>query len=216
MGVPAFEITTRSPADQGAYEAVVAGAAGHLGTEAAEGREHIDRIANITPPVDPAVARRRSANRVLLAAAVVTAGSAAAQLGAGGPAFSTASTAGLLWSAGALGGAVGTSLLAVPVLPRLGALAVTIYACGLAGLMLLAAAIAARTLGGQPILRTPTPAQLAALAYLTIAITAIVFIAWYGALERLGVDRTGLFNGLVPRHLTGRRRTDRYRRHYAA
>ena len=127
---------------------------------------------------------------------MVTAGSAAAQLGgAGGPAFSTA---GLLWSAGALGGVVGTSLLAVPVLPRLGALAVTVYACGLAGLMLLAAAIAARTLGGQPILRTPTPAQLAALAYLTIAITAIVFIAWYGALERLGVDRTGLFNGLVP------------------
>jgi drug/metabolite transporter (DMT)-like permease len=25
-----------------------------------------------------------------------------------------------------------------------------------------------------------------------------VFIAWYGALERLGVDRTGLFNGLIP------------------
>ena len=25
-----------------------------------------------------------------------------------------------------------------------------------------------------------------------------MFIAWYGALERLGVDRTGLFNGLIP------------------
>jgi len=25
-----------------------------------------------------------------------------------------------------------------------------------------------------------------------------VFIAWYGAMERLGVDRTGLFNGLIP------------------
>lgn len=30
------------------------------------------------------------------------------------------------------------------------------------------------------------------------AITALVFIAWYGAMERLGVDRTGLFNGLIP------------------
>jgi drug/metabolite transporter (DMT)-like permease len=140
--------------------------------------------------------RRRPAGRVLLAAAIVTAGTAAAQLGGGpGPAFSPA---GLAWSAGALAGAVGTSLLAAPVLPRLGALAVTIYACALAGLLLLAAAAIARTAGGPPILATPTPAQLAALAYLTIAVTALVFIAWYGALARLGVQRTGLFNGLIP------------------
>src|SRR5208283_2212742 len=115
--------------------------------------------------------------------------------GATGPAFNAS---GLLWSAGALGGVVGTSLLAAPVLPRLGALAVTIYACGLAGLLLLAAAAVAYFAGGPPILRTPNPAQLAALAYLTIAVTALVFIAWYGAMERLGVDRTGLFNGLIP------------------
>jgi len=52
--------------------------------------------------------------------------------------------------------------------------------------------------GGPPILRTPTATQLAALVYLTIAVTALVFIAWYGAMARLGVDRTGLFNGLIP------------------
>jgi drug/metabolite transporter (DMT)-like permease len=141
-------------------------------------------------------ARRRPTRQVLLAAAVVTAGSAAAQLGgATGP---TWSAAGLLWSAGALGGVVGSSLLAAPLLPRLGALAVTVYACGLAGILLLAAATVIHVAGGPPILRTPTATQLAALAYLTIAITALVFIAWYGAMERLGVDRTGLFNGLIP------------------
>jgi len=141
-------------------------------------------------------ARHRPTRRALLAAAVVTAGSAAAQLGgATGP---TWSTAGLLWSAGALGGVVGASLLAAPVLPRLGALAVTVYACGLAGILLLAAAAVVRSAGGPPVLRTPTTTQLAALAYLTIAVTAMVFIAWYGAMERLGVDRTGLFNGLIP------------------
>jgi len=141
-------------------------------------------------------ARHRPTRRVLLAAAVVTAGSAAAQLGGStGPTFSSA---GLLWSAGALGGVVGTSLLAAPVLPRLGALAVTVYACGMAGILLLAAAAVARSAGGPPILRTPTATQLTALAYLTIAVTAMVFIAWYGAIERLGVDRTGLFNGLIP------------------
>ena len=140
-------------------------------------------------------ARRRPARRVLLAAAVVTAGSAAAQLG--GATGLTCSPAGLLWSAGALGGVVGSSLLAA-LLPRLGALAVTIYACGLAGILLLATAAVVHGAGGPPILRRPTAPQLAALAYLTIAITALVFIAWYGAMERLGVDRTGLFNGLIP------------------
>ena len=141
-------------------------------------------------------ARTRPAHRVLLAAALVTAGSAAAQLGGGsGPAWSAT---GLLLSAGALGGAAGSSLLAAPVLPRLGALAVTIYSCGLAGLLLLAAAAVASSAGGPPILRTPTATQLAALSYLTVAVTDVVFLAWYAAMKRLGVDRTGLFNGLVP------------------
>ena len=141
-------------------------------------------------------ARRRPNRRVLLAAVVVTAGSAVAQLG--GATGLTCSPAGLLWSAGALGGVVGSSLLAAPLLPRLGALAVTVYACGMAGVLLLAAAAVAHGAGGPPILRRPTAPQLAALAYLTIAITALVFIAWYGAMERLGVDRTALFNGLIP------------------
>jgi drug/metabolite transporter (DMT)-like permease len=141
-------------------------------------------------------ARTRPTRRVLLAAAVVAAGSAAAQLGgAAGPAWSVT---GLLLSAGALGGAAGTSLLAAPVLPRLGPLAVTIYACGLAGIGLLAAAAVASSAGGPPILRTPTATQLAALSYLAVAVTAVVFLAWYAAMKRLGVDRTGLFNGLIP------------------
>jgi drug/metabolite transporter (DMT)-like permease len=141
-------------------------------------------------------AGRRPDRRVLLAAAVVTAGSAAAQLGGvTGPAWSPA---GLLWSAGALAGAAGSTLLAAPVLPRLGALAVTVYACGLAGVGLLAAAVVAGYAGGPPVLRMPTATQVAALAYLTIAVTAVVFIAWFGAMERLGTDRTGLFNGLIP------------------
>ena len=141
-------------------------------------------------------AGNRPTRRVLLAAAVVTAGSAAAQLG--GATGLTWSGTGLLLSVGALGGAAGTSLLAAPVLPRLGALAVTIYACCMAGILLLAAAVVARSAGGPPILRTPTATQLAALSYLVVAVTVIVFIAWYAAMKRLGVDRTGLFNGLIP------------------
>jgi drug/metabolite transporter (DMT)-like permease len=138
----------------------------------------------------------RPTRRVLLAAAVVTAGSATAQLG--GATGSTWSATGLLLSAGALGGAAGSSLLAAPVLPRLGPLAVTTYACALAGVLLLAAAAVAGSAGGPPILRTPNATQLAALSYLAVAVTAVVFLAWYAAMKRLGVDRTGLFNGLIP------------------
>src|SRR6476646_10532613 len=83
-------------------------------------------------------ARRRPTRQVLFAAAVVTAGSAAAQLG--GAAGPTWSPSGLLWSAGALGGVVGSSLLDAPLLARLGAVAGTVFACGLAGILLLAAA----------------------------------------------------------------------------
>ena len=39
---------------------------------------------------------------------------------------------------------------------------------------------------------------MAALSYLAVAVTAVVFLAWYAAMNRLGVDRTGLFNGLIP------------------
>jgi drug/metabolite transporter (DMT)-like permease len=141
-------------------------------------------------------AGNRPTRRVLFAAAVVTAGSAAAQLGgATGPAWTAT---GLLLSAGALGGAAGTSLLAAPVLPRLGSLAVTIYACGLGGILLLAAAAVASFAGGPPILRTPTATQVAALSYLAVVVTAVVFLTWYAAMKHLGVDRTGLFNGLIP------------------
>jgi drug/metabolite transporter (DMT)-like permease len=143
-----------------------------------------------------AAAGNRPARRALLAAAVVTGGSALAQLG--GATGAAWNGTGLLLAAGALGGAAGTSLLAAPVLPRLGALAVTIYSCGLAGILLLAAATVTSLAGGPPILRLPTATQLAALSYLAVAVTAIVVLAWYAAMNSLGVDRTGLFNGLIP------------------
>src|SRR5215471_8416481 len=64
--------------------------------------------------------------------------------------------------------------------------------------MVLAAAAVASFAGGPPILRMPTGTQLAALSYLAVAVTAVVVLAWYAAMKRLGVDRTGLFNGLIP------------------
>jgi drug/metabolite transporter (DMT)-like permease len=124
----------------------------------------------------PIAAGRRPAGRVLVAAAVVAAGAAAGQVDGG---------TGRSWSVAGL-------------LLSLGALAVSVYACGLAGAQLLAAAALVRLAGGPPVLLPPTASELAALMYLAVAVTAVVFLAWYAAVERLGVARTGLFNGLIP------------------
>lgn len=146
--------------------------------------------------VFPVAAGCLPAKRVLAAAVVVAAGAACAQLG---PETGQGwSVAGLLLSVGALVGVAGTSLLAVPLLPRLGGLTVTVYACALAAGQLLVAAALVSLAGGPAVLRPPTRTELAALAYLAVAVTAVVFLAWFAAVERLGVERTGLFNGLIP------------------
>jgi len=140
-------------------------------------------------------ARRRPPTRLLVGACVVAAGAVVAQVGAGGGSFTLW---GILLSMGALVGAVGSTVLAAPVLPRLGALAVTVYSCVLAGLMLLALAVQEGLANGVEVVRMPTWVEFGALTYLAIMVTGVVCIAWYAAMERLGTERTGLFNGLIP------------------
>jgi drug/metabolite transporter (DMT)-like permease len=139
--------------------------------------------------VGPLLERRRPAPRTVGAALVVALGTAvAAGLGSG-------SVTGLLLSLGALAGEVAFSLLAVPLLPKLGPLRVAAYPAVLSVPMLLAAGLA---LDGTNSLRLPTPGQAAAFAYLGAIVTAAAFFLWYDALRRLGADRAGLFAGLVP------------------
>jgi drug/metabolite transporter (DMT)-like permease len=139
-------------------------------------------------------ARRRPSLRLLVAAFVVTAGAGIAQFGAGG----TVDPIGVLLSLGALAGAVGMTVLAAPVLPRLGALATTTYSCVLAGTMLMIAGAATGTITGAELLRMPSVTELGALAYLSVMDTAVVCVAWFAAIDRLGASRTGLFNGVIP------------------
>jgi drug/metabolite transporter (DMT)-like permease len=139
--------------------------------------------------VGPLTQRRRPAARTVVAAAVVTLGAAvAAGLGGG-------SLHGVLLSLGALVGEVAFSLLALPLLPKLGPLRVAAYPAALAVPMLLAASIA---LDGTSSLRLPTPTEAAAFGYLGVLVTATAFFLWYDALRRLGAARAGLFAGLVP------------------
>ncbi|MGX1135604.1 drug/metabolite transporter (DMT)-like permease [Streptomyces glaucescens] len=137
----------------------------------------------------PLTERRRPAPRTVAAAIVVALGTAvAAGLGSG-------SVRGLLLSLGALAGEVAFSLMAVPLLPKLGPLRVAAYPAALSVPMLLAAGLA---LDGTASLRLPTPGQAAAFGYLGAIVTAAAFFLWYDALRRLGADRAGLFAGLVP------------------
>jgi drug/metabolite transporter (DMT)-like permease len=137
----------------------------------------------------PIAQRRRPRPRILWAAAIVSAGAAAVQ-GAG-----TASLPGLLLSFGVLGCEVAFSLLAVPILPRLGSLALSTYVTALASLLL---ALAAAVVDGAHALPTPTLPQTIVIGYLGLAATTCAFVAWYASIVRIGAERAGLFAGLAP------------------
>ncbi|WP_394825777.1 DMT family transporter [Pendulispora albinea] len=137
----------------------------------------------------PLLEGQRPGLRLVGAAVLVSLGAAIAQgFGGGDP-------IGFLLAAGALAGGVLFSLLAVPLLPKLGALRLSMYVCGAAVPMLLLAGILA---DGSGVVRMPTVQELLALAYLSLLLSALAFLLWYSAIVRLGADRAGLFTGLVP------------------
>jgi drug/metabolite transporter (DMT)-like permease len=139
--------------------------------------------------VGPVLARSRPSGRVLVAAAVVVAG-ATITSGLGG-----GSLTGLPYAIGALACEACFSLLAIPLLPRLGPVRVSAYTEAAAVPLLLIIGVVA---DGSGILRMPTLAEATALVYLGTIVSAGAFLLWYDALPRLGADRAGLFAGVVP------------------
>ncbi|ROO82814.1 drug/metabolite transporter (DMT)-like permease [Actinocorallia herbida] len=134
----------------------------------------------------PLVQGRRPSRRLVGAALTVSAGAALASgFGGGG-------LRGLAYAVGALTGEVLFSLLAVPLLPRLGAVRLSAYSVALAVPLLAAAAL----VSGESF-RAPTPAEGAALAYIGLVITVVAFLLWYRALGRLGADRAAPYGGLI-------------------
>src|SRR4051794_8554362 len=47
-------------------------------------------------------------------------------------------------------------------------------------------------------LAVPTAGEAARLAWLAVVVTAIAFVLWYSAVNALGVERAGLFAGVLP------------------
>jgi len=137
----------------------------------------------------PLLERRPLSGRVVLAALTVSLGAAGVQWTDGG-----ITPAGLMLALGALGCEAAFSLLATPHLARLGALAVSAYACLFALPLLAVWSIAA----GGPDLPIPTAEEAGALLYLALAVTAGGFLCWYTAVGMLGVERAGLLSGMLP------------------
>jgi drug/metabolite transporter (DMT)-like permease len=137
----------------------------------------------------PLLERRPLSGRVIVAALVVSAGAAGVQWAGGG-----ITAPGLMLALGALGCEAAFSLLAVPRLARLGPLAVSTYACLFAVPMLAAWSLVA----DGPSLPLPDAEQAAALAYMALGVTVFGFLAWYSAVALLGVERAGLFSGVLP------------------
>ena len=137
----------------------------------------------------PLVARRRPAAAVVAGALVVTAG--AALVSGGG----RTDLAGLGWAAVVVGGEVAFTLLAVPVLGRLGPWAVALHTVWLAAVAL---AVLGVVVDGPGAVATLDAMDLLAAAHLAVVVTALAFVLWYTAVSRIGADRAGLFTGVVP------------------
>lgn len=106
-----------------------------------------------------------------------------------------ATTTGIIWSLVALACEAAFTLTAVPVLRRVGPVAVSAHACWLAAVQL---AIIAALADGADAIRDPSSGEVFAITYLAIVLTAIAFVLWYTAVERIGPATAGLFAGLVP------------------
>jgi drug/metabolite transporter (DMT)-like permease len=139
----------------------------------------------------PLQARRRVEPRVVGAAVVVAVGAAAVQ-GMNGD----ISVEGLAAALGALGCEAAFSLLAAPLLAPLGPVGVSAWAAILAVPLLLAAGVAID--GPTGVIEMPSGEEALALAWLTVAVTAVAFVLWYSAVQTLGVERAGLLSGVLP------------------
>lgn len=139
--------------------------------------------------VGPLLARTRPNPSVAAAAAVVTLG--AILVTGGGRTDAT----GLGYALLTLVCEAGFTLLAVPVLRRLGPHGVSLHAIWIAAVALWALSLAAEGPGAVLTLRAE---HLPATLHLAVAVTVVAFLLWYTAVGRIGPGRAGLFTGVVP------------------
>ncbi|WP_433717857.1 DMT family transporter [Actinoplanes sp. CA-051413] len=139
--------------------------------------------------IGPLLEGRGPAPAVLAGAVVVTVGAGLVQ------GMGRTDGIGLLWAVVAFACEAAFTLLAVPVLGRHGPVGVSVHATWLAAVML--AVLGVLHEGPAAALRL-TGSDLAAGAYLAVAVTAVAFVLWYACVSRLGAGRAGLLTGIAP------------------
>ena len=137
----------------------------------------------------PLLAGARPAPLMLVAAGVVSAGAVLVEGGG------RTDAAGLGWALLVLLTEVGFTLLAVPVLGRLGPWAVSLHTVWIAAVGLL---VLGGVVEGPLAVAGLAADDLLAAMHLAVVVTALAFVLWYSAVRRLGAGRAGLFTGVVP------------------
>lgn len=133
--------------------------------------------------------RRRPSPLLVIGATLVVVGAALVQGGG------RVSIEGLAWAVLALACEAAFTLLAVPVLGRLGPIGVSIHSTWMAALML---GLLALGIDGMAALPAMDGGELFAVAFFAIVVTALAFFFWYSAVAGLGPATAGLFAGLMP------------------
>jgi len=87
------------------------------------------------------------------------------------------------------------TLLAVPVLARLGSWVVSLHASWIAAVGL---GVLGLTVEGPLAILGVRASEVAAAVHLAVVVTALAFVLWYSAVRRIGPGRAGLFTGVVP------------------
>lgn len=139
--------------------------------------------------VGPLLEGQTPRTRLLVAGAVVTAGSVLVQ-GVG-----RTDAVGVAWAAVALACEAAFTLLAVPLLPRLGAWGVSVHSVVVGTAMF---GILALVTEGPTAATRLDGADWAAIAFLAVLVTAVAFVLWYATVGRVGAASAGLLTGVAP------------------
>lgn len=137
----------------------------------------------------PLAAGERVAPVVVSGAVLVTAGVVLVQGGG------RTDAAGVLWAGLVLACEAAFTLLAVPVLRRVGPWSVSLHASWLAAVLLAGLGAVVEGPGAVLALRAD---DLLAVGYLAVVVTVLAFVLWYSAVGRLGPGRAGLVTGVAP------------------
>jgi drug/metabolite transporter (DMT)-like permease len=87
------------------------------------------------------------------------------------------------------------TLLAVPLLQTVGPIGVSLHSTWIAAVMFGVMSVGTESVTAVTQL---TSSHLLAAGYLAAVVTALAFVLWYSAVDRLGADQAGLFTGVTP------------------